>query len=105
MARSLTAEVPPGNALQGMTDFARGLREWREALIVELEGHVPDRPRAPTRDYVGFAVPLRLRSAEGELTLLTTLTRFGTATDVTVSELRLEAFLPADEATTARLAT
>jgi hypothetical protein len=35
--------------------------------------------------------------------LLTTLTRFGTAVDVTVAELRLEAFLPADEETAAIL--
>jgi hypothetical protein len=41
-------------------------------------------------------VPLRLRSPDGELRLLTTLTHFGTAVDVTVAELRLEAFLPAD---------
>ncbi|MFD0470546.1 hypothetical protein ACFQ0B_21250 [Nonomuraea thailandensis] len=31
--------------------------------------------------------------------LITTLTSFATAVDVTLSELRLEAFLPADEAT------
>ena len=41
---------------------------------------------------------------EGELALLTTLTRFGTAVDVTVPQLRLEAFLPADDATAARMA-
>ena len=35
--------------------------------------------------------------------LLTTLTHFGTAVDVTIAELRLEAFLPADEATAAIL--
>ncbi|MFC7101662.1 hypothetical protein ACFQQB_15030 [Nonomuraea rubra] len=31
--------------------------------------------------------------------LISTLTSFATAVDVTLSELRLEAFLPADEAT------
>ncbi|MGZ0146747.1 hypothetical protein ACXJJ3_06720 [Kribbella sp. WER1] len=31
--------------------------------------------------------------------MITTLTRFGTAIDVTVAELRMEAFLPADEPT------
>ena len=68
-------------------------------LVTELEELVPDRPRQPGPDYLGFAVPLRLRSSDGELRLLTTLTHFGTAVDVTVAELRLEAFLPADEAT------
>jgi transcriptional regulator with XRE-family HTH domain len=74
-----------------------------EALVSELEGFVPARPRAATPDYLGFAVPLRLRSDAGELRLLTTLTHFGTAVDVTVAELRLEAFLPADDATAAIL--
>ncbi len=68
-------------------------------LVTELEGLVPDRPRQPGPDYLGFAVPLRLRSSDGELRLLTTLTHFGTAVDVTIAELRLEAFLPADQAT------
>ena len=49
-------------------------------------------------------MPLRLRSDGGELELLTTLTHFGTAVDVTLAELWLEAFVPADEATAARLA-
>jgi hypothetical protein len=57
-----------------------------------------------TRPSLGFAVPLELRSPDGELRLLTTLTTFGTAVDVTVAELSLEAFLPADEATAALLA-
>jgi hypothetical protein len=50
-------------------------------------------------DHLGFAVPLRLRCDEGELRLITTLTSFATATDITLAELHLEAFLPADEAT------
>ena len=69
-----------------------------DGLIDELTAMVP--PRPPTGpDHLGFAVPLRLRSEHGELRLITTLTRFGTALDVTVSELRMEAFLPADEQT------
>ena len=67
-----------------------------DALIHELTALVPPRP-AP--DHLGLAVPLHLRSPHGDLHLITTLTRFGTAIDVTVSELRMEAFLPADEPT------
>jgi hypothetical protein len=74
-----------------------------DALVNELEALVPDRPRQPGPDYLGFAVPLRLRSGDGELRLLTTLTHFDTAVDVTVAELRLEAFLPVDEPTAAAL--
>ncbi|MFF3873557.1 helix-turn-helix domain-containing protein [Streptomyces sp. NPDC001978] len=66
-----------------------------DALAAELRGYLP--PYAPDDDdYLGFAVPLRLRCAEGELRLLTTLTSFATAVDVTLAELHLEAFLPAD---------
>ena len=54
--------------------------------------------------HLGSAVPLRLRGPRGELRLLTTLSRFGTAVDVTVAELRPEAFPPADRQTAAALA-
>ena len=36
---------------------------------------------------------------DGDLRLITTLTSFATAPDVTLAELHLEAFLPADEST------
>jgi transcriptional regulator with XRE-family HTH domain len=72
-------------------------------LASELAALVPPRRRDPA-DHLGFAIPMRLRTDHGELTLVTTLTHFGTTTDVTLSELRLEAFLPADEQTAAALA-
>ena len=68
-----------------------------DAFLGELESYVPN--ASPGPDHLGFAVPLRLQSDEGELRLLTTLTSFATAVDVTLAELRLEAFLPADDAT------
>jgi transcriptional regulator with XRE-family HTH domain len=67
-----------------------------DELIAELEGYVP--AAAPGPDHIGFAVPLQLRGDEGELRLVTTLTSFATAVDVTLAELHLEAFLPADDA-------
>jgi transcriptional regulator with XRE-family HTH domain len=75
-----------------------------EALAAELAEMVPAM-KAPTPEYAGFAVPLRLRWGDDELRLLSTLTHFGTAVDVTVAELRLEAFLPADAPTGALLNT
>ncbi|QFY13501.1 helix-turn-helix domain-containing protein [Nonomuraea phyllanthi] len=72
-----------------------------EELIAELDGYLPGQD--PSAAHLGFAVPLRLRVPEGELRLITTLTSFATAVDVTLSELRLEAFLPADESTAAIL--
>lgn len=69
-----------------------------EALLSELDAYVPQVSPAP--DHLGFAVPLRLRTRRGELRLITTLTSFMTATDVALAELRLEAFLPADQEST-----
>ncbi len=68
-----------------------------DELIAELEGYLP--AMVPGPDHLGFAVPLRLRCNEGELHLVTTLTSFATAVDVTLAELQLEAFLPGDDAT------
>lgn len=48
--------------------------------------------------------PLVLDSAEhGELTLYSTITTFGTAYDITVAELAVEALFPANERTAAAL--
>ena len=68
----------------------------------DLTALIPPRPE-PAPGHLGFAVPLCLRSEYGDLRLITTLTRFGTAVDVTVAELRMEAFLPADDQTTKAL--
>ncbi|WP_344307133.1 helix-turn-helix transcriptional regulator [Fodinicola feengrottensis] len=71
-------------------------------LVAELRPYVPSLPI--TADHLGFAVPLRLRSGDHELRLMTTVTTFATAVDVTIAELKLEAFLPADETTATFLA-
>jgi hypothetical protein len=68
-----------------------------KALLTELEGYLPPLPAEP--NVLGFAVPLQLATNDGDLRLITTLTSFATAADVTLAELHLEAFLPADEAT------
>ncbi len=68
-----------------------------EELVAEFETYLS--PAEPGPGYLGFAVPLRLRTEAGELRLITTLTSFATATDISLAELHLEAFLPADEQT------
>ena len=75
-----------------------------DALLTELAGYAtPDDEGAdePLRDLYesGIVVPLRLRTAWGMLALFSTITIFGTPVDVTLSELAIEAFFPADEAT------
>jgi transcriptional regulator with XRE-family HTH domain len=67
------------------------------SLHAELTELAPDRV-APL-DGLGFAVPVQLRSRHGLLRLMTTITTFATAVDVTVAELKLEAFLPIDHET------
>lgn len=76
-----------------------------EALADELDALLPSRQPEASPGHLGFAVPLRLRTLDGELQLLTTLTHFATAANVTVSELTLEAFLPGDQATANYLAS
>ena len=44
-------------------------------------------------------MPLRLRAGDAELAFISTATRFGTAIDVTLAELSIEAFFLADEVT------
>jgi transcriptional regulator with XRE-family HTH domain len=93
---------PAGMAprIVNFTDWAQhvlnGTRHLPQ-LHAELREYVP--AVEPDDDYLGFAVPLRLRTSLGELHLMTTVTTFATAIDVTLAELRLEAFLPADAAT------
>jgi len=90
------------HVLEGIAaELARNPDERLAALHAELSQYVPPARVAP--GHLGFAVPLELRTPTGELRLMTTITSFATAVDVTVSELKLEAFLPADQATAAAL--
>ena len=50
-----------------------------------------------------MVVPLRLRHGDRELSFLSIMASFGTPLDVTVAELAIESFFPADEATEAYL--
>ena len=74
-------------------------------LLAELSGypaHNAHRAAAPVvvPDEASVVVPLQLTSDAGILSLISTTTVFGTPVDVTVSELALECFYPADDATT-----
>jgi hypothetical protein len=48
-------------------------------------------------------VPLRLRVDDGVLSFFSTIATFGTALDITLAELAIESFFPADAATEAAL--
>ena len=50
-----------------------------------------------------IALPLRFDAGGDELSFFSTIATFGTAVDITLAELAIEAFFPADEATSAYL--
>jgi transcriptional regulator with XRE-family HTH domain len=109
---------------EGLAPRIANLPQWRAHLLTRLghEAEVTADPRlesllAELRSYpgddrseqratssalpglTGVAVPMRLRSDQGTLSFLSTTMVFGTAVDVTLSELAIEAFFPADAAT------
>jgi transcriptional regulator with XRE-family HTH domain len=59
--------------------------------------------REPRFDTTSIVVPLRLAAGGSVLSFISTTTVFGTPIDVTLSELAIEAFFPADDATAAVL--
>lgn len=73
-------------------------------LLEELKGY--QRPRggaitmpSPKRDFGNVVVPLQLVTPEGVLSFFSTTTVFGTPVDITLAEIAIEAFYPADKAT------
>ncbi|HMJ37569.1 MAG TPA: helix-turn-helix transcriptional regulator [Baekduia sp.] len=123
---------PPINALrlslhpEGMAPRIANLAEWRAhllgrlrravaathdaqlvSLLSELSSYPGDDPGAGV-EVPGpgkIVVPLRLRHEAGELAFMSTVTTFGTPLDITLSELSIEAFFPADARTAAVLRT
>ncbi len=59
--------------------------------------------RASSSDEPSLLIPLRLDVGGAELSLFTTLTTFGTPQDITLAELAVELFFPADDASDAML--
>ena len=107
----------------GLASRIVNLAEWREhvmtrlrrqldvsadpvlqELAVELAAYPVPPPldgsdkRRPVDDANVF-VPLKLRIEAGVMSFLSTTTIFGTPVDVTLSEIALETFFPADDAT------
>jgi transcriptional regulator with XRE-family HTH domain len=117
--------APPVNVLrlglhpEGVAPRIANLPEWRAHLLDRLGRQAvvsgdpalaalhdelaayPGGEPGPSHDLAAgeIAVPLRLRHEDRELSFISTITTFGTAVDVTLSELSIEAFFPADEAT------
>jgi transcriptional regulator with XRE-family HTH domain len=64
-------------------------------------GHLPASAHLPSAQVL---LPMRLRMGDEVLSLTSTISVFGAPVDVTLAELTLEMFFPADAATTAILA-
>ena len=75
-------------------------RLYDELRAYPCDGPIPDVEIPGPEEIV---VPLRLRHAGGELAFISTVATFGTPLDITVAELAIESFYPADAATAAVL--
>lgn len=125
--------TPPVNVLRlslhpkGVAPRIVNYREWRTHLFERLRHQIaisadpvlvdlmheletypePDgaQSHSPSgkSDYAGVVVPLQFRTTAGILSFISTTTVFGTPVDVTLSELALESFFPADAETAAIL--
>lgn len=109
-------------APDGLAPRIRNLAQWRHHVIgrlrreaaasgspelADLLAEIESYPggSADLPNLGGVAVPLELYTIHGELlTFVSTVTTFGTALDLTASELSIEAFLPADAATASAIA-
>jgi len=125
-----TLLTPPANVLRaslhprGMAPLIINLDEWRAHLIGRLRrqfeatrdpalgdlydellgypgGNSKDMPVHGDAD--GVVVPLRFRHDDQELRFFSTVATFGTPLDITVAEIVIESFFPADDATRAFL--
>jgi transcriptional regulator with XRE-family HTH domain len=118
--------APPVNVLRlslhpdGMAPRIVNLPEWRAHLLArlyrqaeatgdprlfrlydELEAYPGGQGHHPPA--AGVVVPLRYRTDHGELSFISMTAVVGTPMDITVEELAIESFYPADEATAAAL--
>ncbi|WP_399698160.1 helix-turn-helix domain-containing protein, partial [Xenophilus sp.] len=120
--------APPVNVLrlslhpEGVAPRIANLAQWREHLLMRLQQQVaatadaalqalhdelatypvaqPGRKAPlPGGEPGSVVVPLQLRTPAGLLSFISTTTVFGTPVDVTLQELAVESFFPADAAT------
>jgi transcriptional regulator with XRE-family HTH domain len=121
--------TPPINVLRaslhpkGLAPRIENLPEWRahvlerlkhqvdvsadatlDELYKELSAYPLPTGMSPHRttigsEYESMVVPCRIATPQGTLSLFSTTTMFGTPVDVTLSELAIESFFPADAAT------
>jgi transcriptional regulator with XRE-family HTH domain len=119
---------PPVNVLRltlhpsGLASRITNLTEWRwhlfarlhreidvtaDPVLVELLNELSSYPMQSQynkstileTDFAGVAVPFQIATEAGVLSFLSTTTVFGTPVDITLSEIAMESFFPADNLT------
>jgi transcriptional regulator with XRE-family HTH domain len=119
--------TPPLNAMrltlhpEGLAPRIRNLRAWRDHLLAQMDRQIALRRSQPLRalyeevaaypvpdpaeedepiDPVPyFALPMQIEHDGRVLSFISSISTFNTPMDVTVAELAIETFLPADPAT------
>ncbi|MFK0157242.1 helix-turn-helix domain-containing protein [Streptomyces sp. NPDC090493] len=112
---------------EGLAPRIRNLREWRGHLLEQMERQIAlhrsdalrelyeevaayplpagaddgecAEPGEPGEPVAYFALPMRIEHAGRVLSFVSSISTFNTPMDVTVAELAIETFLPADPAT------
>jgi transcriptional regulator with XRE-family HTH domain len=76
-----------------------------ESLYEELAGYPGVAVEPPHPELTGpeIVLPLRIRDGDEELAFFSTISTFGTAVDITLAELSIEAFYPANARTANRM--
>ena len=120
--------VPPVNVLrialhpEGLAPQIVNLGEWRDHILHRLDLQIEasaDAGLVALREELGsyaveandnraghassIAIPLVLDTVAGRISFVSTVTIFGTPVDITLSELAIEAFFPADAESAALL--
>ncbi|MFK8850269.1 helix-turn-helix domain-containing protein [Streptomyces sp. Ac-502] len=124
---------PPLNAMRitlhpdGLAPRIRNFLEWREHLLTQMQRQLAVMRSAPLRavyeevsayplpeggretaaggGHAPYALPMVIEHDGRVLSFISTIATFNTPMDVTVSELALETFLPADPETAGHLRT
>lgn len=86
-----------------ITRLRRQINVTGDSVLIDLLEEVRDYPTArgivspsPVDESGAIAIPLQLATIDGVLSFFSTTTLFTTSVDITVAELAIEAFLPAD---------
>ncbi|MDP2123238.1 MAG: transcriptional regulator, partial [Parvibaculum sp.] len=120
--------TPPINVLrlslhpEGLAPRIENLAGWRSHIFMRLERQVAQTAddglaalleelmampggtdESDADEYGGLIAPLKLRTEGGTLTFFTATTVFGTAVDISFSELVIESFFPGDAFTAAAM--